>query len=137
MFDLRDVATYMAKRVGLTPCRVGFGAGNAINAKLTAQQRRNFLRFLNRHELKRFLVSDDFHKRQLEGANHREQTRKSGQQGHYLRWPDLPGNLRQNKLGRLCQSGRSWHNVRILKPDWWQRYGIKGKGYPKMGFVAP
>jgi hypothetical protein len=47
----------------LKPGRVWFGAGNAINAKLTAQQRRNFLRFLNRHELKRFLVLDDFGRR--------------------------------------------------------------------------
>lgn len=62
MFDLRDVATYIAKRVGLTPGRIWFGAGNAINAKITAQQRRNY-----RHELKRFLVFDDFHKRQPEG----------------------------------------------------------------------
>jgi hypothetical protein len=30
---------------------------------LTAKQRRNLLRFLNRHGLKRFLVVDDFHKR--------------------------------------------------------------------------
>ena len=32
-----------------------------------ANQRRNFLRFLNRHELKWFLVLDDFHKRQAGG----------------------------------------------------------------------
>ena len=61
---LRDVVTYIAKRVGLIPGRVWFGAANAINAKLTAQQRRNFLRFLNYHELKQFLVFDDFHKKQ-------------------------------------------------------------------------
>jgi hypothetical protein len=29
---------------------------------LTAKQRRNFLRFFNRHELKRFLAFDDFHR---------------------------------------------------------------------------
>jgi hypothetical protein len=50
--------------------QVGLGAdafrtaANGINAKMTAQQRRNFLRFLNRHELKQFLVFDDFHKKQ-------------------------------------------------------------------------
>ena len=33
-----------------------FGAANAVNTKLTAPQQRNFLRFLNRQELKRFLV---------------------------------------------------------------------------------
>jgi hypothetical protein len=31
VFDLQDVATYIAKRVGLTPGRVWLGAGNAIN----------------------------------------------------------------------------------------------------------
>ena len=64
MFDLPDVVTYVAKRVGLIPGRVWFGAGNVINAKLSANQRRNFLSFLNRHELKRFLVFDDSHKGQ-------------------------------------------------------------------------
>jgi hypothetical protein len=54
MFYLRDVVTYSAKRVGLIPGRVWFGSGNTINVKLTGRQRRNFLRFLNRHELKRF-----------------------------------------------------------------------------------
>jgi hypothetical protein len=42
MFNLRDVVTYIAKRVGLIPGRIWFG-GNGINVKLTAQQRRNFL----------------------------------------------------------------------------------------------
>ena len=64
MFYLRDVVTYIAKRVGLIPGRVWIESGNRINVKLTAQQRRNFLRFLNRHELKRFLVFDDFGRRQ-------------------------------------------------------------------------
>ena len=64
MFDLREVMTYTAKPVGLIPGRVWFGAGNTFSKKLTAHQRRNFLRFLNRHELKRFLVLDDFHKKQ-------------------------------------------------------------------------
>ena len=63
MFDLRDVVTYLAQRVGLLHGRVWFGAGNAVYATLTAKQRRNLLRFLNRHGLKRFLVVDDFHKR--------------------------------------------------------------------------
>ena len=36
----------------------------AVNAALTAKQRRNFLSFLNRQWLKRFLVFDDFHKKQ-------------------------------------------------------------------------
>jgi hypothetical protein len=60
MFDLRDVAAYIAKRVACP--RAGFVAEPAtrFNAKLTANERRNFLRFLNRHELKRFLVLDDF-----------------------------------------------------------------------------
>jgi hypothetical protein len=56
--------TYIAKRVGLIPGRVWFSSGNGFNVKLTAQQRRNFLRFLSRHELKQFLVLDDFHKKQ-------------------------------------------------------------------------
>lgn len=64
MFDLRDVVTYLGTRVGLIPGLIWFGAGSAINAKLTATQRRNFLRFLDRHELRRFLVLDDFHKKQ-------------------------------------------------------------------------
>jgi hypothetical protein len=51
-----------AKRVGLIPGRVWFRPGNAINAKLTAQQRRNFLRFLSRHGLRGFLAFDDFHR---------------------------------------------------------------------------
>jgi ABC-type iron transport system FetAB ATPase subunit len=59
MFYLRDVVTYIAKRIGLIPGRVWFESGNRINVKMTAQQRRNFLRFLNRHELKQFLVFDD------------------------------------------------------------------------------
>ena len=62
MFDLRDVVTYLAQRVGLLHGRVWFGAGNAVNATLTAKQRRNLLRFLNRRGLKRFLVLDDFHR---------------------------------------------------------------------------
>ena len=33
------------------------------------EYRRNFLCFLNRHELKRFLVLDDFHKKQAGGAS--------------------------------------------------------------------
>jgi hypothetical protein len=61
MFDLRDVVTYLAQRVGLLHGRVWFGAGNAVNATLTAKQRRNLLRFLNRRGL-RFLVFDDFPK---------------------------------------------------------------------------
>lgn len=63
MFDLRGVVTYIAKRAGLIPGRVWFGAGNTINVRLTGKQRRNFLRFLNRHELKQFLVLDDFGRR--------------------------------------------------------------------------
>jgi len=74
MFDLRDVVTYIAKRVGLRPGRVWFGAGYAINVKFTAQQRRNFLRFLNRHGLKRFLVLDDFHKKQPKQCIGKDQT---------------------------------------------------------------
>ena len=35
MFDLRDVVTYLAQRVGLLHGRVWFGAGNAVNATLT------------------------------------------------------------------------------------------------------
>jgi hypothetical protein len=62
MFYLRDVVTYLAQRVGLLHGRVWFGAGNAVNATLTAKQRRNFLRFLNRHGLKRFLVVDNLHR---------------------------------------------------------------------------
>ena len=62
MFDLRDVMTYLAQRVGLIPGRVWFGAGNAVNATLTAKQRRNLLRFLNRHGLKRLLVLDNLHR---------------------------------------------------------------------------
>lgn len=64
MFDLREVVTYIAKRMGLIPSRVWFGAGNTFSVTLTAQQRCKFLRFLNRHELKPFLVLDAFHKRQ-------------------------------------------------------------------------
>jgi hypothetical protein len=64
MFDLRGVVTYFAQRVGLIQGRVWFGAGNAVNVTLTAKQRRNFLRFLNRHGLKRYLVFDDFYRRQ-------------------------------------------------------------------------
>ena len=37
MFDLRDAVTYIARRVGLIPGWVWFGAGKAINAKLTAK----------------------------------------------------------------------------------------------------
>lgn len=64
MFDLREVVTYIAKRMGLIPSRVWFGAGNTFSVKPTAQQGRNFLRFLNRHELKRFLVLGDCHNKQ-------------------------------------------------------------------------
>lgn len=64
MFDLRGEVNYLAPRVGMTTGRIWFGAGNAVNATLTAKQRHNFLRFLNRHELRRFLVLDDFHKKQ-------------------------------------------------------------------------
>lgn len=39
MFDLRDVVTYLAQRVGLSYGRIWFGAGYAINATLTAKQR--------------------------------------------------------------------------------------------------
>jgi hypothetical protein len=53
MFDLRDVVTYLAQRVGRIHGRVWFGDGNAVNVTLTAKQRRNFQRFLNRHGLKR------------------------------------------------------------------------------------
>jgi hypothetical protein len=31
MFDLRDVLSYLSQRVGLTPGRICFGAGNAVN----------------------------------------------------------------------------------------------------------
>jgi hypothetical protein len=41
MFDLREVVAYIAKRVGLIPGRVWFGAAAAINVILTAQERRN------------------------------------------------------------------------------------------------
>src|SRR5215467_8068738 len=64
MFDLRDVATYIARRVGLIPRRVWFGAGSAVNVAVTAKQRRNLLRFLRQHRLNWYLVLDDFHKRQ-------------------------------------------------------------------------
>jgi hypothetical protein len=63
MYDLRDVLVYLAQRVGLIPGRVWFGGGMAVNVSITAKQRRNFLRFLNRHGLKRYLVLDDFHRR--------------------------------------------------------------------------
>ena len=62
MFDLRDVVTYLAQRVGLLHGRVWFGAGNAVNATLTFKQRRNLLRFLNRHGLNRLLVVDNLHR---------------------------------------------------------------------------
>jgi hypothetical protein len=65
MYDLRDVVVYLAQRIGLIPGRVWFGAGMAVNVSITAKQRRNFLRFLNRHGLKRYLVLDDFHRRPL------------------------------------------------------------------------
>jgi hypothetical protein len=45
MFYLRDVVTYIAKRVGLIPGRVWFGAGNTINVKLTAKQGTTFYVF--------------------------------------------------------------------------------------------
>jgi hypothetical protein len=64
MFDLKAVVVYICQRVGMSAGRVWFGAGMAINAKLTATQRRNFLRFLNRHNLRHYLVLDDFHKKQ-------------------------------------------------------------------------
>jgi hypothetical protein len=54
-------------RIGLYSGMIWFGAGMAINAKLTATQRRNFLRFLNRHGLRQYLVLDDFHKKQPNG----------------------------------------------------------------------
>ena len=60
MYDLRDVVVYLAQRIGLIPGRVWFGAAMAVNAALTAKQRRNFLRSLNRRGLGRFLVFDDF-----------------------------------------------------------------------------
>jgi hypothetical protein len=62
MFDLRGAVNYLGQRVGLTRGRIWFGAGNAVNVSLTAKQRRNFLRFLNRHGLKRFLVVDNLHR---------------------------------------------------------------------------
>jgi hypothetical protein len=64
MFDLKPVVFYIVQRVGLMRDRVWFGAGSAINAKLTATERRNFLRFLNRHGRRRYLVLDDLHKKQ-------------------------------------------------------------------------
>lgn len=48
----------------IIPGRVWFGGGNTFSVRLTARQRRNFLRFLNRHDQKRFLAFDDFHKKQ-------------------------------------------------------------------------
>jgi hypothetical protein len=42
MYDLRDVVFYLAQRVGLLHGRVWFGAAMAVNAALTAKQRRNF-----------------------------------------------------------------------------------------------
>jgi len=56
------VVTYLAQGVGLLHGRVWFGAGNAVNVTLTAKQRPNLLRFLNRHGLKRFLVVDTLHR---------------------------------------------------------------------------
>jgi hypothetical protein len=53
-----DVVVYIAQSIGLIPGRVWFGSNMAVNAALTAKQRRNFLRFLNRHGLKRFPVSE-------------------------------------------------------------------------------
>ena len=64
MFELWDVVTYVAKRVGLIPGRIWFGAGAAINMTLTGYQRRNFLHFLNRHNLSYYLVFGDFHRKQ-------------------------------------------------------------------------
>ena len=64
MYDLHDVVRYLSMRIGMRSGRIWFGAGSAINAQLTRTQRRNFLRFLNRHELKRYLVLDDFNKKQ-------------------------------------------------------------------------
>jgi hypothetical protein len=63
MYDLREAVTYLCLRIGTLHGRIWFGAGSAINAKLTATQRRNFLRFLNRHGLRQYLVFDDFHKK--------------------------------------------------------------------------
>ena len=71
MFDLRDVVTYLAQRVGLLHGRVWFGAGNAVNATLTFKQRRNLLRFLNRHGLNRLLVVDNLQPRRQDGAQNR------------------------------------------------------------------
>ena len=68
MYDLRDVVVYLAQRFGLIPGRVWFGVGMAVNVSITAKQRRNFLRFLNRHGLKRYLVLDDFHRRPLKNG---------------------------------------------------------------------
>lgn len=54
---------YIAKRVGLIPGRAWVGAAAAINMTRTGNQPRNFLRFLNRHDLRCFLVFDDFGRR--------------------------------------------------------------------------
>ena len=68
MFDLRDIVAYIAKRVGLIPVRYG----SKLAIRLTCPSRPGSgaisLRFLNRHELKRFLAFDDFHKGQPEGG---------------------------------------------------------------------
>jgi len=56
--EAMDVVVYIAQSIGLIPGRVWFGSNMAVNAALTAKQRRNFLRFLNRHGLKRFPVSE-------------------------------------------------------------------------------
>ena len=50
MYDLRDVVVYLAQRVGVLHGRDWFGVGMAVNAALTANQRRNFLRFFNRYD---------------------------------------------------------------------------------------
>jgi hypothetical protein len=104
VFDLRDVLTYLAQRVGLIPGLVWLGAGNAVNVSLTAKQRRNLLRFLHRHGLKWYMLLDDFHKRQP-GA--RKSSRESG-----LSPVDRGGA--QGSDNQLCIK---LHNPAIAKED--------------------
>ena len=54
-YNLRCESSYIAIRIGLIPGRVWFGSGMAVNVAITAKQRRNFLRSLNRRGLRRFL----------------------------------------------------------------------------------
>ena len=95
MYDLRDVVVYLAQRIGLIPGRVWFGAAMAVNAALTAKQQRNFLRFLNGHGLRRYLVLDDFRRRS-------ELTTAAAQEKPLIE-PPCPASLSlQSSLHELC-----------------------------------